>query len=201
MHFSVECFARGWTVTELPNPLLSVGGLWHGCARLWGALKEEGQVFSLSYDIDIGQWSARSRLGVAGSRLSISARDQSGLHQFGKTVAGEKLERRHSDGRSGRFGKVGSIRNFSSKNQEVLKRQEDDEFIFPVAGGTANLSGRDFEFREPTPRREQTVRSEDLSGELQGDTEEPQPTESRDDAEVRREFWSIQGDFIYRQTQ
>ena len=26
----------------------------------------------------------------------------------------------------------------------------------------------------------------------------PQPTESKDDAEVRRDFWSIQGDFIYR---
>ena len=34
-------------------PLLSVGGLWLGCARLCGwALKEDGQVFSLSDDID-----------------------------------------------------------------------------------------------------------------------------------------------------
>ena len=53
------------------------------------------------------------------------------------------------------------------------------------------------EGREPTPRREQTVRSEDLSGELQGEPGEPQPTESKDDAEARAD-WSIQGDFIYR---
>ena len=48
--------------------------------------------------------------------------------------------------------------------KEVLIRQKDDEFIFPIADGTAKLSGRDNEFREPTPRREPTVRSEDLSG-------------------------------------
>ena len=47
-------------------------------------------------------------------------------------------------------------------------------------------------------RREQTVRSEDLSGELQGELEESQPTESNDDAEARTDFWSVQGDFIYR---
>ena len=28
--------------------------------------------------------------------------------------------------------------------------------------------------------------------------EESQPTESTDDAEVRKDFWSFQGDFIYR---
>ena len=32
--------------------------------------------------------------------------------------------------------------------KEVLIRQ-DDEFIFPMADGTAKLSGRDYEFREP----------------------------------------------------
>ena len=30
------------------------------------------------------------------------------------------------------------------------------------------------------------------------EAEEPQPTESRDDIEARRDFWSIQGDFIHR---
>ena len=28
--------------------------------------------------------------------------------------------------------------------------------------------------------------------------DEPQATESKDDAEARADFWSIQGDFIYR---
>ena len=52
--------------------------------------------------------------------------------------------------------------------------------------------------REPTLRREQPVRSEDSSGELQGETGESQPTELTNDAEARADLWSIQGDFIYR---
>ena len=60
------------------------------------------------------------------------------------------------------------------------------------------MSGRDHEFREATPRREQPVGSEDLSGELQGEPEGPQPTETKDDAEAQKDVWSIQGDFIYR---
>ena len=33
---------------------------------------------------------------------------------------------------------------------------------------------------------------------IQGESEESQPTEPKDDAEARRNFWSFQGDFIYR---
>ena len=40
--------------------------------------------------------------------------------------------------------------------------------------------------------------SEDLGGELQSELEESQTTESRDDAEARKDFWSVQGDFIHR---
>ena len=114
---------------------------------------------------------------------------------------GRNLERRHYDCGFGRFGKVARVRNLSSKNQrersiDITKKRE--ECIFPVADGTAKLSGRDHESRELTPRREQTVKSEDLSGELQGEPGEPQPTESKDDAEAHADFWSIQGDFIYR---
>ena len=83
-------------------------------------------------------------------------------------------------------------------DKEVLITQKDEEFIFPVADGTTKLSGRDYDFRESTLRREQTARSEDFSGELQGESGESQPTESTDDAEARADFRSIQGDFIYR---
>ena len=76
-------------------------------------------------------------------------------------------------------------------------RQKDDEFIFPVADGGAKLSGRCHEFREPTNRREPTVRSDDFSGELQGEPGESQPTESTDDGEARADFVSIPGHFIY----
>ena len=82
--------------------------------------------------------------------------------------------------------------------EEVLISPKGDQFIFPVAAGAAKLSVRDFEIREPTPRREQTVRSEDFSEELQGEPGRSQPTESTDDAEARADFWSIQGDFINR---
>ena len=82
--------------------------------------------------------------------------------------------------------------------KEVRISQTGNEFIFPVADGTAKLPGRNHEFREPTVRREQTVRSEDFSEQLQGEPGESQPTESRDDAEARADFLSIQGDVIYR---
>ena len=78
------------------------------------------------------------------------------------------------------------------------KTQKENEFIFPVPDGTTKLSGRDHEFREPTLWREQPVGSEDLSGELQGEPEGPQQTESKNDAEAQRDFWSIQFDFINR---
>ena len=42
------------------------------------------------------------------------------------------------------------------------------------------------------------MRSEDLSGEIQGESGESQPVEPTDDAEARADFWSIQGDFINR---
>ena len=82
--------------------------------------------------------------------------------------------------------------------KEVLITQKGEEFIFPVPDGTAKWPGRDYEFRAPTLRREQTVRSEDLSGKLQCEPGEPPPTETKDDAEARADFWSMQGDFIYR---
>ena len=79
--------------------------------------------------------------------------------------------------------------------QEVLTPQRREYFIFPVENGTAKLSGRDEEFREPTPRREQYVGSEDLSGELQRRTGR---VSTKDDAEARKDFRSIQGDVMYR---
>ena len=87
--------------------------------------------------------------------------------------------------------------NPSSKNQ-CKRGTNATHFIFLVAEGTTKLSGRDHEFREPTQRQEQPVGSEDLSGELQSELDGPQPTESKDDAEARKDFWSVHGDFIHR---
>ena len=79
---------------------------------------------------------------------------------------------------------------------ETLIRQKGDEFIFPFADGTGNLSGRDYEFREPSAIRENAVRSGRLRGEFQGELEESQPTELEDGAEARADFRSIQDDFV-----
>ena len=78
--------------------------------------------------------------------------------------------------------------------KEVLMTQKDGEFVFLVADGSAKLSGRDYKFQEPTLRRESTVKRENLSGKSHGDREEFRPEESEDDAEARKDFWSIQGD-------
>ena len=67
--------------------------------------------------------------------------------------------------------------------KEVLISQKGKDFLFPVADETAELSGRDYQFLEPTPRREQTAKSEDFGGGLQGKPGVSQPTESKDDAE------------------
>ena len=139
----------------------------------------------------------------------ISAKDQSRIHQFGKKVLlglflGHVLF-------AGKIWKgdilvadIEELENMDASEihprrinaKEVLTPRRREYFIFPIADGSAKLSGRDHEFREPTLRREQPVWSEDLSGELQGETEGPQPTESNDDAEARKDFRSIQGDFI-----
>ena len=82
--------------------------------------------------------------------------------------------------------------------KEVLITHKDGEFAFPVADSSAILSGRDYEIQEPTLGREHTVKRENLSGESHGDREEFHPEETKDDAETQKDFWSIQGDFIYR---
>ena len=66
--------------------------------------------------------------------------------------------------------------------------------MFPV-----NLSGRDHGIRRSTSMRDQPLRSEEISGDLQGSSDKSQPTdETEDDAEARSDFWSIEGDVICR---
>ena len=57
--------------------------------------------------------------------------------------------------------------------QKIWKSWMHQRFLFEesINADTAKLSRRDHEFREPTQRREPSVRSEDLSGELQGERE------------------------------
>ena len=70
--------------------------------------------------------------------------------------------------------------------------------IFSIADGTAKLLGRDHEIRESTLMQYELVGSEDFCEELQRSSNGSQPAETQDDAEARNDFWSIEGDFIYR---
>ena len=57
-----------------------------------------------------------------------------------------------------------------------------------MADDSAKLSGRDYEFQEPTLIREHTVKRENLSGESHGDREEFQPEETKMTKESIRVF-------------
>ena len=109
---------------------------------------------------------------------SISVRYQSKLQQFGKKVLpgiflgyeriwkGDILiadieELENSD--------ASEIYPRRINGKEVFISQKGEEFIFPMADGTEKLFGRGYDFRESTPRWEQTVRSEDFNRELEGE--------------------------------
>ena len=143
--------------------------------------------------------------------LQISTRHQSRVHQFGEKVLPgiflgyELIAERIWKGDIA-IADLEDLEKLDASEiylwrinaREVFISQKGDEFVFPVADGTAKLSGRDYDFGQPTLRREHTERSEDFSRELQGEPGESQPTASTDDAEARADFCSKKGDFIYR---
>ena len=103
-----------------------------------------------------------------------STGDQSRLHQFGKKVLlvivlGCALI---AEGIWKEDSLIAGLEEVEKMNaseiyprrvnvNEVLISHEGEEFVFPIAGGTSKLPGREHEFREPTLGREQTVRSEE----------------------------------------
>ena len=122
----------------------------------------------------------------------VSARDQSRL-QFGKTVLpglclGYELVAREFGKeifwsqtlRSWEIWTCQKIHPRRNKAKEVLTPQRREYVMFPVADGTAQIVRK--------------ISVETFQGELEG----PQPTETTDDAEPRKDFWSVQGDIIYR---
>ena len=96
--------------------------------------------------------------------------------------------------------KIGCIKCLSSKSQRErdTNQTKNDESIFLAVDGTTKFSWRKYKFREPTLRREPTVRSEHLSGDIEGKSGVSQPAQPTDDAEVLVDLGSIQSDFIYR---
>ena len=68
---------------------------------------------------------------------------------------GWNLERRYYDCSLGRFGKLARIRNYHRRinaKEELITQKRRWIHIPSTAGGTAKLSGRDHEFREPKCR-------------------------------------------------
>ena len=105
-------------------------------------------------------------LGIQGERCSGWGGDWD--EELGKAIIGIILCRRSINNLnlSGFDGSLDASeihpRRISAKEGvDIIKERG---FLFPAADGTAKLSGREHEFRVPTPRREQTVRSEELSG-------------------------------------
>ena len=114
----------------------------------------------------------------------ISAKDQSRPHQFGKEILPEIFIGYLLIAKRIRIGDIlvadiEELKNMDASEihprrinaKEVLSSQRSEYFIFPIADGTAKWSGKDHDFRQPTQRLEQTVRSEDFSRELQGEPE------------------------------
>ena len=66
-----------------------------------------------------------------------------------------------------------------------------------MADGSTKLSGRDHEFQEPTLRRKQTVRRE-FQWKFSWRSGIVSTCRTKNDAEARKDFLSVQGEFIYR---
>ena len=145
--------------------------------------------------------------------LSITLSLQSRIHQFGKKVLlgfflGYALY-------AGRIWKgdilVADIEELEEMDaseiysqrlnaKEVILPKENGKFVFPVADGRINLSGRDQELRTSTLIRDHPIRGEghvDFLGESVGSL--PPPQDSLPDAgEAIHEFWSMSGNFKNR---
>ena len=144
----------------------------------------------------------------------ITAKDQSRIHQFGKKVLpglflGYALY-------AGRIWK-GDVLIADPEELETMDASEiyskrlnakevifpkQGEFIFPIADGRVKTSGGDQELRTSTLIRPRPIQGEghvDFLGESEGSL--PQPHDSFPDAgEAINDFWSMSGNFIYRQS-
>ena len=144
---------------------------------------------------------------------SFSAKDQSRIHQFGKTVlpglflgyalyAGEiwKGDITVADIEELETLDASEIYSKRLNSKEVIFPKENGKFIFPAAGGRMKFIGGDQELRTPTLTREHPIRGEghvDFLGESEGSL--PPPQDSLPDAgETINDFWSVSGNFIYR---
>ena len=138
-----------------------------------------------------------------------TAKDQSRIHQFGKKVLpglflgyalyaggiwkGDVLIADFEELETMDASEIYSQR--LSAKEVIFPKQ--GEFIFPIADGRINLSGRDHDLRTSTTIRQRPIQGENHQGFL-GESEGslPLPRDSFPDAgEAINDFWSISGNF------
>ena len=125
----------------------------------------------------------------------ISAKDQSKLHQFGMKVLVADVE-------APRSRKCWTRRKpmlGDSMQKEVIMPKNGENFIFPIADGTANLSGRNQVFRKATQVRDYPARGEEHRDDLRGESDGSQRLDTiTADSDARNDFWTTAGNYIYR---
>ena len=83
--------------------------------------------------------------------------------------------------------------------KEIVTPNKGENFIFTIAEWNKNCLEENTESGNSISMRDQPVRGEEISGDLPGSSEKSQPTdEMADDREARNDFWSIEGNYIYR---
>ena len=140
---------------------------------------------------------------------SISAKDQSRIHQFGKKVLpglflGYALHAAGIWKGDVLIADIEELETMDALEKTRCKRgdisKENEKFIFPVADGRITLPGGDQELRTSTLIRDRPIRGEshvDFLGESEGSL--PPPHDSFPDAgEAINDFWSMSGNFICR---
>ena len=144
----------------------------------------------------------------------ISATDQSRIHQFGKKVlpglflgyalyAGSiwKGDVLIADLEELETMDASEIYSKRLNAKEVIFPKQ-GEFIFPIADGRIKTTGGDQELRTSTLVREHPIRGEshrDFLGESEGSLP-PLQDSLPDDGEAINDFWSMSGNFLYRQS-
>ena len=86
--------------------------------------------------------------------------------------------------------------------KEVIFPKENANFIFPAADGRIKFVGGDQELRTSTLIRDHPIRGEgkrDFLGESQGSPLSPPQDSYPDAGEAINDFWSMSGNFIYRE--
>ena len=128
----------------------------------------------------------------------ISAKDQSRIHQFGKTVLpGLFLG-------SALYAERWTHRKSTQKRlnaKEVIFPEEKGKFMFLVADGRIKLPGGDQDLRTSTLVRDHPIRGEshaDFLGESEGSPLSPPQDSFPDAGEAINDFWSMSENFKNR---